>query len=462
MKKAIILILAAAAIAGGVLLYMRGNGEQEDESVRVRMATVKRGAIIASVEATGALRYERSVDLNFELPGIVAEILVEQGETVQKGQVLARLDDFAILTAVAQAELGVRAAELALERLKQPPTELDKARAQAQLDSAYGAYQSTQEQVTEEDIAIQEAQYAQAWENYMQADRALRDAQGRVKPGYRPPIEGAQADAAMMQVEMARLALENVKKGPDSGAVWAASAGILQAEAAIEQLEAGPSAFEVQRAELDIEQAKSRLAQAQAALEKTVLRAPFDGVVTQVNLKEDAPAPMGGMFPAAVLTDLGAFHALATVDEMDIPLVEEGQRVILRFDSFPGEEVGGEIVEVAPVPTDNAGVTGYDVKVAIGETDLHLRGGMTVAATIVTQELEDVLTVPNFFIKLERDGASERAFVNVVEDDGALRSVEVELGVRGEDDTQIISGLEEGQRIGVALDQNLFEVFNVE
>jgi HlyD family secretion protein len=110
-------------------------------------------------------------------------------------------------------------------------------------------------------------------------------------------------------------------------------------------------------------------------------------------------------------------------------------------DALPGMLITGRVKSVAPAASQIGGVVVYKVTIVLDETDLPLRVGMSATADITTQELENVLLVPNWAIRIDRD--TGHTFVNLLLDD-QVQETEVTIGVRGEDFSQVLSALSEG------------------
>ena len=112
----VILGTVAIAAVAGVFLLRAGSVAQPEEETR--SAFVERGSILVAVSSSGSVEPQTRVGLAFDLPGRVAEVAVKVGDTVEAGEVLARLDTTDLEFAVQQAEIGLRAAQLRLERLQ--------------------------------------------------------------------------------------------------------------------------------------------------------------------------------------------------------------------------------------------------------------------------------------------------------------------------------------------------------
>jgi multidrug efflux pump subunit AcrA (membrane-fusion protein) len=107
------------------------------------------------------------------------------------------------------------------------------------------------------------------------------------------------------------------------------------------------------------------------------------------------------------------------------------------------------VTRVADVGTASGGIVSYEVEIEMISDDPRARVGMTADATIIVQERTNALAVPNAYIRLDR--FTGEAFVNVVQPDFTIREVPVRLGLQGQDMSEVVSGLSEGDLIALTL-----------
>jgi RND family efflux transporter MFP subunit len=232
----------------------------------------------------------------------------------------------------------------------------------------------------------------------------------------------------------------------------AAYARALQAERELERVLAGPSSFEIELAEIDIEQAKIKLDNAVAAFEDTRLIAPFDAIVSAVNVELGSLAAPG--VPLLTLTDVSQLQIMAEVDEVDIRRIHVGMPARIQFDALENTRLDGVIERIAVLGRDEDGIVSYDVTLRLDEIDPRVRDGMTAEAAVIVEERQDVLVVPNMFVRLDR--TNDQAYVNVVQSDGTLEEVQVRLGLQGQDNSEVLAGLNSGDVIGLDLNAERF------
>ncbi len=259
--------------------------------------------------------------------------------------------------------------------------------------------------------------------------------------------EQRQLEAGLQQADYGVLIADAqytgiLSDGPDAGSLASANAQVVSAEVQLDRLLNGPDELEIQQAAIQLRQAELAVEMAKANLNRAILVAPFDGVVAQESLNVgELPPTTGGV---QLIDDTTFFIDLA-IDETEIADVQVGQPVSLILDALPEAEITGTVTRVAQTPTRIGQVVTYVARVTIDPTLEPVRVGMNATATIKVQQLEDVLTLRNRFIRIDR--ATQQAYVTIQREDGRFEEVEVQLGLRNETHSQIVSGLEAGQRV---------------
>jgi HlyD family secretion protein len=233
-----------------------------------------------------------------------------------------------------------------------------------------------------------------------------------------------------------------LNRGPDFGALSAANAQQTRARITLDRLLNGADTLQVNLANVDLELSELTLEQARFNLEQTRLYAPFDGLLVSNELTVGELPPQGAAY---ILMDTDAYYLDLPIDEVDIVKVKEGQRVNIEVDALPDAEITGEVARLAYTPTVIGQVVTYTARVKLDPTDAPLRVGMTVTAQIVVAERDDVLLVPNRFIRIDR--TTQTASVVVRDVDNTLRQVRVILGERNTETSEISVGLLEGQTV---------------
>lgn len=500
MKRLLRLVLIVGTVVVALyiaqtVLVSRQREALEARAARVLDETVARiDTLRVTVGATGTVLPARQSALAFEQTGIVREVAVEIGEWVPAGTVLARLDTTDLDILVENALVALELQRIAFDALTAPAREEDIAVARAAVASAQASVNaalSTGVTPQQAEIARLQSELArnQLWQAQLQRDLAL--SQPAAGPGFDvgalipedvdvPPELVNQVNAALAgllpsfpsgapSADSFTAGLNQAEFGvaiadanaaavagrtANQGSVASANAALVAAQAQLDRLVNGASDIEIELAELNLMRAELAVRQAEAARDRARIVAPFDGVVAQVNLVEGQPPPSGS--PAFVFIDNSRFYVDLSIDEIDIVEVETGQLVNFNLDALPDERVTGRVERVAIAPIVAGQLVTYPVRVALDPTDAPLRVGMSATATIIVDEIDEALVLPNRFIRIDR--ATGRAFVNVERSPGRFTEVGVELGLRGDFESQILSGLQAGDRV-VLLPRGTFDPF---
>ena len=250
----------------------------------------------------------------------------------------------------------------------------------------------------------------------------------------------ARLDAPSLEssVEMAELQVEIAEEG-----VKAARAQYEIAEINLDELQVDAAKASWKIAKLNLETAELSLESAELNLEKAVIVAPFDGVVADISITEGKEISAAALAtPAISLVDTSKIEMRGFIDEIDIAKVQLGQEVNIILDALPDEEVKGSVVFISPVGTIIAGVVSYDTAITLKNPVVDLRDGMSATAEVIIERHDDVLSIPNRYIR----GTTENPMV-VVFVDGQQEEREITLGLTDGINTEILSGLEEGEKV---------------
>jgi RND family efflux transporter MFP subunit len=365
---------------------------------------VQRGAIQVDVEASGNLALAQTADLAFDVSGYVYKVLVEEGDSVEEGQVLAQVDSFdwekekrSLEKAVVSAKISLNNAVITLEKAQNPTTTTS----------------TTSGSISAPD-----------------------------------PLD---VETKQLQVEQAEMALEDAEKELER------------------YLETSPD-----------------------------IVAPFDGFVTSVDVKGGDEIYKGAV--AVSVADPAKFSVDVPVNEMDINTIEVGMSATVELMASSASTFPAKVTAIAPTATNSSGVISYEVEIELlsedeieelnasqaqagpsapsgqapsgqppsgqvpsgqppgqaatsssqSEEDTpwtleQLRDGMSVTVTIVTEEKQNVLVVPN---KAVSSQGSDKV-VKVLEGDTTETRV-VKVGISNSQYTEIVEGLSEGEKVVIS------------
>jgi len=443
-------LLVVVALVAGVVWQARRAVRPGEET---RSAVVERGTMLVAVSSNGNVEPLARVGLAFDLPGRVAEVAVDVGDVVVTGDALARLDTTDLEFAAQQAEISLRAAQLRLERLQEPPDDADIEIARAAVSDAAAAYQAAQSNLTMTEHGVSVG-------NEVRAARAARDETFRryqdmvARLGEGHTFTEMAHDAYLDALGRYNRAVESseMQMTTAQNELTRAYHVLQQAQDSLDKLLAGADEADVEAAQLDVDAAELGLEKARNDLAKAVLQAPFDGVVAAVNTTAGEMASAG--LPVITLLDTSGFRLTVSVDEMDVGRLAVGQTVQVTLDALPDAEITGTVERIAPAATLEGGVVYYKVTVGLDSADVVIRTDMTANATIVVEELTGVLTIPTWVVRV--DSVTGQTYVNRKVGE-RIERVDVELGIRHEGVAHVLDGLTEGDVV-VWVESTMFEL----
>lgn len=438
----ILLIILLVIIGIGAGVYYYNSRQAASQAPQYQIVTVQRGTVVSKVTTTGTISPNRQVALTFKSAGTVAEVLVQPGDRVTEGQLLARLDDRDYQLAVEQAESALEISKLQLAKAEAGPSPEDIAAARASVESAEASLNKLKQGPTPQEITVAKSSLEQARIALQQAQAAYDKVAWVGGVGALP--QSLQLQQATIQYEAALANYQLATQGATESQIKAAEAQVAQAKANLQRLLKSPSEEDLAIAREQVHQAEINLEKARNALEGARLVAPFAGIVAQVNIRELESVPMGQ--PAIVLIDDSTFYINVNVDELDIPLVAVGQQARVTLDALPGVELAGHVDYIAPVATSVGGITSYQVKVIIDQADPRVRVGMTANVDIITERREDVLVIVNRALQYDRQ--ANQFFVEKLVN-GSPTRVAVKLGLRGDQESEVLEGLSEGDQVAI-------------
>jgi HlyD family secretion protein len=503
-------ILVLLIAAGGYYIFQQQQAAADSEIEILREATIEEGIVTSTVNAVGAIEPEALVTLTFGMAGTIQEINIVRGQIVAAGDVMATLDTAELLLVVQQSQDALTIQELTLQqRLNNQPTaatlstaeadiaaaEANLVVAEANLAGAQAGVQQVQAQRAQLLTGATPGQIAGAEANIAAAQLAQKNAQetyNRTLDCFDPPGGGAEVCPLLGQPEeQARANLQNANaslaaaeaqlsdllrgaSGADvqaadaaianaeaalqaaAGNILAAEANLARAQAAYERLLEPPSAAEIDILEAQIAAASTNLALAELRLTQSMIVAPLSGRVANVVVNAGEQASPGA--PAMTIVDEAAFHITVNVDEIDIDRIALDQVVEITLDALPDTPVSGTISEIAPTAAAASGVVTYIVTINIDAPEgTILRAGMSANAAIEVEQANNVLIVPNWAIRLNRE--TGEAFVNKLGSDGTVTEVVIETGLRNEQFSELRRGLTAGDVVVLTNEREAFSLF---
>jgi multidrug resistance efflux pump len=354
--------------------------------------TVPTVQIPGGLKVEGKLVPKEYVDLSFNMGGTVTELLVKEGDTLQAGQVIARLDQHPRLeSAVAAAELEVVNARQALQALNDN-AEVSTAAAVQSVAAARDAVREAERYLNnlkkgsrqtdinsaKADVVVLKDKLDTAQEDYARYERKPEDDVTRAT--YLSKLADAQR-----KYDNAERLLNNLEGTPSDIDMSIAEANLSLAQARLalaqsdyEDVKSGPDPDALETAQARLSAADSAQQAAQATLADAELVSPISGTLVELDLKDGEQVTP--LHPVAVVADFSEWKVETNdLNEMDIPRVEVGQSATITPDALPDLKLDGSVESISQLYVEKFGDVTYTAHLTLNESDPRLRWGMTVS-----------------------------------------------------------------------------------
>jgi len=411
--------VAATAILGAAgwgLWQLRKPADPAVDPLAKLTVPVTSANLTVKIDASGTIRPIQTVNLSPKTSGRLLELYVEQGDAVQKGQVIARMDDAELRAQLARAQAGLARAQarLAEAQTGNRPEEIAEAEARVNRSRA--------------DVVSAQARLDLARER-LERNRSLAEA-GVIE---RDRLDGFEQEArsAKADVDRAKAALVESQKGRD-------------------RIRNGSRIEDIAAARADVAEARAQMALIQTQLNDTVVRAPFAGFISQKYAEPGSfvtPTTSASSGSGATSTSIAALasglEVLARVPEVDIGQIKLGQTVEITADAYPDRVFRGRVKLVAPEAIRERDVTSFEVRVAILSGQEVLRSGMNVDLVFVGDRLPQAVVVPTVAVVTDRG----RTGVLVPNATQKPEFRAVVLGPTLGNQVQVLQGIKPGDRV---------------
>ncbi|MBP7415895.1 MAG: efflux RND transporter periplasmic adaptor subunit [Pyrinomonadaceae bacterium] len=395
----------------------RGNANTDPQKPATAITVGKSESrdVASVIRATGSLTAQETSNVAPKTAGKIANILINAGEFVAQGSVIARVDDRDARLQLATAQAAVKQARAGVKQ------------AEARLGLLDGRKFNAS--------TVPEVRAADA--NYQQTLAELKQAEANEKR-YRELTE--TGDVAMITYETYRTARDTARTR--------ANAAKQNLDSAVNTAKQSNQA--IVSAQANVESAQTQVADAQQAIVDTVIRAPFSGFVSS------RPVAVGEYVSSAsiVATILrtNPIKAQIQVPEADVPYIAVGRGVSFEVDAYKDRKFAGTVSAINPAvdPVSRSAI----VEALIDNNDNGLRTGMFVTAQINREGGGKGVFVPKTAVYNDQGTQSYRVFVI---EEGLAKLRVIQLGTEEGDSYQVISGLDADQTIATSNLDQLYE-----
>lgn len=507
--KFVSIAIALAIVGAGWWAYSSATAASAE--TRYVIGAVAKGTIVSSVSATGQVSALNQIEIPSKVSGEVVSVKVAAGQTVKAGALIVQIDAGDAAYALESARISydklvtvdpsdLRDAESAAVQAKE---DLEEAyvSARASLTSAstdmsdvlsgLDALFSSNGYLKPNQFglsAISKDYIDRAESSYYDAAKLLKDLIKKYRTVSAQTGEkeietmiGGSYDTAVVVAQAAKYSqdavvylrdLEDTDSLAANDAYASAVDLVATANAVVSSLYSAKSAVTTGKRELvnaqndlvdlkdgpdslSLRSEQLSLRQKQDALADYYIRAPFDGTIAALEVKKGSTAGNGDA--VAILITKQKIAELS-LNEVDAAKIKVGNKVTLTFDAIEALTLTGTVAQIDTLGTVSQGVVSYTVKIGFDSQDERIKPGMTVNAAIITDARQDVLMVPSSAVRTQGGTNFVQIFDPPVPETGGTQGVvperppqqvPVEVGISDDVNTEIVSGLVEGEQVAV-------------
>ena len=423
-------IIALVIVALGALAYK--TFKPKETTPNYLTATAEIGDIENNVMASGKVKALNTVDVGAQVSGEVTRLFVEVGDEVQKGDLIAQID--------------------------QVTQKNNLSNEQASLEQSEAALQSARAESLSREASLKSAQ----------ADLASRQAE----------LKQAQADFSRLQGLLSIDAISQQDYDTQATKVATAQAAVANARAAIDTAKAAIATTEanINSQQAALRKSQTNVSTAQEDLSYTTIRAPMSGTVVSVTTEQGTTVNANQTAPTIVtLADLSTVRINAQISEADVINVKAGLPVYFNIIGNPDKKYDATLKAIEPAPEKISETSSTDAAIyyvgyiEVPNTERRFRIDMTAQVYIVINQAKEALLIPSAALqpagksKKPRDAKTESAtpdtattnddssatmaMVRVLKADGEVVEQTVKVGINNRVNAEILSGLNKGVEV---------------
>lgn len=445
-------LVGAGIVLGVSGAYVISQRTSSDIDLSQLTVPVKSESLTLRIAASGTVIPAQNVNLSPKVAGIVAQLFVEQGDRVEQGQVIARMDRRDLEGQAIQAQASVTQARARLAELRAGNRVEEVAQAQARVsqsqaelarrrDSRPEAVAEASSQVAAaEAMASLSQKRAERYQNLAKAGAETRDRVDEVLTDN----QNAQANLREAKQRLQRVQNETERE------IQQAAASVQETQQAYRLSQQGSRPEEIAQAVGAVREAEGRLRVIENQFRDTDIRAPFAGIITQkytavgafVTPTTSASSTLSST-SASIVALARELEVVAKVPEVDIGRVRSGQQVEIKADAYPDETFKGQVRLVSPEAVVDQNVTSFEVRISLMTGREQLLSGMNTDLTFLGDRVDQALVVPTVAIATQKGQTG----VYLPGEDDKPEFKPVTIGSSIADKTQILDGVEPGERV---------------
>jgi len=456
--KVYAILTVAVLIGTGYYFYHRAHATAK---ITYQTATVAKGMLSSYVSGSGNLIVSNSAAINPSVSGTVSRLAVEVGDKVTKGQFLFYINSSDSDTSVAKA----------YSSYKQALQQVESARTKLLQDQQSLANLSGNSAVLKAASSVQQAnqQVESAYASLLQAENDYNVLYAKYQADP-TSVTTSELTISAQKIDVAEASYDSAKQSLTTArAAYNQELGNVDANLSIAKQQVTASEASLSAAESSANSALAEYDNQKETSSKRYVTATIAGTITEVNIKngdevsgstgstsqQSTSSSSSGSTSSStsstssssngsiLIEDFSSLKANIAINETDISKVAKDQKATLTLDAITDLTLTGKVTKIAQKGTNTQNVITYDVTIGIDSIDTRLRPEMTISADITTEVKQDVLYVSSSAVKTDSSGGQ---YVQVMKN-GIPETVSVTIGISNDTDTEITSGLSEGDTV---------------
>lgn len=380
--------------------------------------------------------------------------MAKEGDIVKQGQIVAYMDDSNLRGQLISAQGSLAQAQANLQKAIAGNRPQDIGQAQGALDEAEANLQKAIAGNRSQDIGQAQARLQSVQASLNKTEDDFRRNQQLYNSGgislQTLNQSRADRDSAQASVNEAQQALALQKAGSRPEDIEQVRAVVKQRQQALALLKAGTRQEDIEVARAQVTSARGSLENVQAQINDTVIRAPFNGVVTKKYADPGAfvtpttaSSDVSSATSSSILALASTNEVLTNLAETNISKISIGQKVTIKADAYPDKTFEGKVRQIAAQSVVSQNVTSFEVRVSLSDPENLLRSGMNVSADFQVGQLKDVLVVPTASVVRQENATG----VFVPRENGRPVFTRIETGATVNNFTEVKSGLTGNERV---------------
>ncbi|NMC46633.1 MAG: efflux RND transporter periplasmic adaptor subunit [Chloroflexi bacterium] len=446
-KKRTIAIGSGVLVIIILLVTILGGGNKQQSSA-TQILTLSTGNFSKTIDIVGNVKAVPSAAITWGTSGTVGDVYYNVGDSISEGTVIAKLADSSVSASILEAQSDLLSAQYELDRVMNSDSDFQTA-AQALEDAEYDYRAKKDARDYWNFNGTDQALIDQARSAYHTADNEVWNLQKQYDAMVADDPDRENANTTLQDAILVRdKALRNLNYLLGHSYDHSVETDYIEYDMAAATLEEARITY--QRYLDNSDEVAAAQAKVQA-LENTVnsasIIAPFDGVITDISANAGESVTSGET--AVQLDNLNNLVIEVSVSEVDVNDIEIGQPVNITFDAIPNKEYQGMVTGISQAGDDSSGIVEFKVSITVTNPDDEIKPRFTAVASIIVQEIENAVLVPNLAIQ----SLNGNSIVMVVADDGSITPTPVEVEASGDSYSVLKnSTLKEGDQVVVQLD----------